>query len=394
MSQQSKTTLQQNINTALADNSVGAISAADIRSNMINITDSLVFNNEDQGITGSIEVTGAVTASTLSGSFIGDGSNLTNITTEWDGSHNGDGNITGSLTISGASNDIIIENGSLKFGTSPVTLEAISKVSLPSGDALALRGGTVYINAAGQVGIGTADINNQLEVNGNVNITSDLKVTGSTIVNDITGSTFTGSFSGDGSGLTGVTGEWDGSHTGDAVVTGSLTLTGSVFIDLEDNENISHRISGKNTTAKYIKTAYDSTKTKYVTDYAHNIDRTFVEANLIQLVGGTNLRGLKVQNDNTVTGLESEDLISTNKTVLEFEGGTINSNSTVTIPKDETGTLALKLKGYTVASLPTGAVGDRAYVTDALNPSFLVLVTGGGAVTCPVFHNGTNWICG
>ena len=53
MSQQNKTTLQQNINTLLADNSVGAISAADVRSNMINITDSLVFNNEDQAITGS-----------------------------------------------------------------------------------------------------------------------------------------------------------------------------------------------------------------------------------------------------------------------------------------------------------------------------------------------------
>lgn len=389
MSQQSKITLQQNINTALADNSVGSISAADVRSSMINITDSLLFNTEDQGITGSIEVTGAVTASTLSGSFIGDGSNLTNITTEWDGSHNGDGNITGSLTISGASNDIIIEDGTLNFGLQ----EAISQASLPSGDAIVVAG-AVYVNAAQQVGIGTVNINHKLEVNGTVNIASDLKVTGSTIVNDITGSTFTGSFSGDGSGLTGVTGEWDGSHIGDAVVTGSLTLTGSVFIDLEDNANISHRISGKNTTAKYIKTAYDSTKTKYVTDYAHDTDRTFVEANLIQLVGGTNLRGLKVQNDNTVTGLESEDFSSTNKTVLEFEGGTINSNSTVTIPKDETGTLALKLKGYTVASLPTGTVGDRAYVTDATAPSFLTLVTGGGAVTCPVFHNGTNWICG
>ena len=34
-------------------------------------------------------------------------------------------------------------------------------------------------------------------------------------------------FYGDGSGLTGVTGEWDGSHNGNASITGSLTMTGS-----------------------------------------------------------------------------------------------------------------------------------------------------------------------
>jgi hypothetical protein len=36
---------------------------------------------------------------------------------------------------------------------------------------------------------------------------------------------FTGSFSGDGSGLTNITGEWDGTLEGDGEITGSLTLT-------------------------------------------------------------------------------------------------------------------------------------------------------------------------
>jgi hypothetical protein len=48
--------------------------------------------------------------------------------------------------------------------------------------------------------------------------------------------------------------------------------------------------------------------------------------------------------------------------------------------------------GYTVATLPTGAVGQRAYVTDATSPTYLGTLTGGGAVTCPVFHNGTEWV--
>ena len=54
----------------------------------------------------------------------------------------------------------------------------------------------------------------------------------------------------------------------------------------------------------------------------------------------------------------------------------------------------IKTLGYTVATLPTGVVGARAYVTDALAPVFGATVVTGGAVTIPVFFNGTNWIVG
>jgi len=53
---------------------------------------------------------------------------------------------------------------------------------------------------------------------------------------------------------------------------------------------------------------------------------------------------------------------------------------------------AVKLKGYTVATLPTGTVGDTAYVTDALAPTFLTTLVGGGAVITTCFYNGTNWV--
>jgi hypothetical protein len=52
----------------------------------------------------------------------------------------------------------------------------------------------------------------------------------------------------------------------------------------------------------------------------------------------------------------------------------------------------VKTKGYTVATLPAGEVGDTAYVTDATAPTFGGALTGGGAVVCPVFHNGTAWL--
>lgn len=52
----------------------------------------------------------------------------------------------------------------------------------------------------------------------------------------------------------------------------------------------------------------------------------------------------------------------------------------------------IRLKGYTVAALPTGVQGDKAFVTNALGPAYHVTVVGGGAVVTPVFFDGSNWI--
>lgn len=50
---------------------------------------------------------------------------------------------------------------------------------------------------------------------------------------------------------------------------------------------------------------------------------------------------------------------------------------------------------FTVGTLPAaGTAGRRAYVTDALLPTFLGTLTGGGAVVCPVFDNGIAWVAG
>lgn len=71
----------------------------------------------------------------------------------------------------------------------------------------------------------------------------------------------------------------------------------------------------------------------------------------------------------------------------------------VTIDENGIATFAVppKLPGYTVATLPataaTGAVvGAHAYVTDATAPTYLGALTGGGAVVCPVFYDGTAWV--
>lgn len=50
-----------------------------------------------------------------------------------------------------------------------------------------------------------------------------------------------------------------------------------------------------------------------------------------------------------------------------------------------------KLSGYTVATLPTGTIGDLAYVTDASGFTYNSIVAGGGSGVTIVFFDGTNW---
>ena len=111
------------------------------------------FSANTVTISGSLLVSQSVTAT----EYYGDGSNLTGV--EWDGSHDGNANITGSFTVSGSS--VVV------------------------------------------------DFTNTLA---------------------ISGSTFSGSFAGDGSGLTGITTEWDGTLNGNAEITGSLIVSGALDV--------------------------------------------------------------------------------------------------------------------------------------------------------------------
>jgi len=73
----------------------------------------------------------------------------------------------------------------------------------------------------------------------------------------------------------------------------------------------------------------------------------------------------------------------------------INSTTTATLTLTATAltsNVPITKKGYTVATLPTGVQGMTAFVTDALAPTFLATIVGGGAIVTPVFYNGTNWI--
>lgn len=52
-----------------------------------------------------------------------------------------------------------------------------------------------------------------------------------------------------------------------------------------------------------------------------------------------------------------------------------------------------KLRGYTFATLPTGSIGDKAYITDgAAVPIYRANAAGGGSTVTEVFYDGSNWI--
>jgi len=55
-------------------------------------------------------------------------------------------------------------------------------------------------------------------------------------------------------------------------------------------------------------------------------------------------------------------------------------------------TTTIETGGYIVSTLPAGTQGQRAFVTDATAPTWLATLTGGGAVVCPAFHDGVNWV--
>ena len=87
------------------------------------------------------------------------------------------------------------------------------------------------IEDGGNVGIGTSTPAEKLTVSGNISGSGDLNIVG-----DVTASAFVG----DGSALTNITAEWDGSHNGDAEITGSLVVSGSsVELGVEGRVNVS-----------------------------------------------------------------------------------------------------------------------------------------------------------
>lgn len=72
--------------------------------------------------------------------------------------------------------------------------------------------------------------------------------------------------------------------------------------------------------------------------------------------------------------------------------GSIQTSGGIGAAKAIVAGTTVRTGGYTVATLPAGTQGMMAYVTNALAPTFLAVLVGGGTVVTPCFYDGTNWV--
>lgn len=224
--------------------------------NDILISGSLIATGS-VGITGSMDVVGNITGSAFTGSFAGDGSNLTGVTGEWDGSHNGNANITGSFNVSGSTGltGSFEVSGSSTFSGSVAVSGSVTADNVFTHD-LEARNGTLDVLYQDTFGFRfSLDSSPRISsLGGGIGfgspITASFPISSSTINALNVSSSFSGSFEGDGTNLTGITAEWDGSHNGKADITGSFNvsgstgLTGSLDIAKEDPAAIALKVSG------------------------------------------------------------------------------------------------------------------------------------------------------
>ena len=82
----------------------------------------------------------------------------------------------------------------------------------------------------------------------------------------------------------------------------------------------------------------------------------------------------------------------TNNNALLIDTDALTTTRTVKA-QNKDGFISLTLGSFTVATLPTPTGTAYAEVTDALAPTYMATVVGGGSVVTPVFYNGANWVC-
>ena len=106
-------------------------------------------------LTGNASIAGTVT----SGEFVGGGAGLTGVTAEWDGTHTGNGNITGHLTIGG---DLKSDSFYSATASEPIIF------NMRADDGIQVKDSSgnvdVHIQSDGKVGIGTASPVDTLQI--------------------------------------------------------------------------------------------------------------------------------------------------------------------------------------------------------------------------------------
>lgn len=149
-----------------------------------------------------------------------------------------------------------------------------------------------------------------------------------------------------------------------------------------DGTGITHTDNGANNT---FVVALD-------TSSARNVDHSAVSISAgTGLSGGGTIEATRTLNlaNTAVTPASYGDATNVGAFTVDQQGRiTAASNVAITHPVP-----TVVGQAYTVATLPAAPPqGTRAWVTDANAPTFLGVLAGSGAVVCPAFYDGTNWI--
>ena len=204
----------------------------------------------------------------------------------------------------------------------------------------------------------------------------DLTVTGSAVVS---GSVTASYFKGDGTGITGVTAEWDGTHTGDGNITGVLTFgsltDGSITIaDFKDQDNLSSDSATSLATQQSIKAYVDAQVTAQDLDFqgdsggALSID---LDSESLTIAGGTNAttvgsgNGVTINVDDSFLVNDASDTTSGTITAAGFDAGSgiITTSGNIT-GSNVSGTIsqAIQTGITTAANLTTvGTIGSGTW---------------------------------
>ena len=228
----------------------------------------------------------------FSGSFVGDGSNITGVTGEWDGSHNGNANITGSLTVTG---EVIAENrlvGEVLRSGANLSLEA---THITASATTFLATGTVSGSNLSGTNTGDQDLSPYVVNSATASFvtnsqTASFAITGSSVLfGNITGSDVSASVYGD-------------RIVADSYVSSRQFQSPTTVIALNDHLNVSGQITASGdiscSHAHSIITATTGTFNHIITDGETMEFRSATTRNVVGSLKFDAVRGLDVKDGN------------------------------------------------------------------------------------------------
>ncbi len=178
---------------------------------------SYYSTTNDLQVTGSFTVKGDITGSNISADNIIFSPTATSIKVE--APDKTTGNQDGA--------EITIESGDA-FGSNYKGGDLELNAGKGSGGGLNSQGGDIIISTFGLIGAGSPEDSGSIILNGDITASNSISASG-----DITAN----SFIGDGSQITNVLSEWDGTRDGDAEITGSLIITKDIDSNLSPTDS-------------------------------------------------------------------------------------------------------------------------------------------------------------